>query len=312
MGDAVRRRSAVRGSIGFGAVFALVASLLTAFGSVTVTWAASAAPPPRDKVQPKLLKSFETDPRRAFWIRFDQRADLSRAEEIDDWDERGAYVYQQLAQTADASQRHVRTMLDARGIDYQPYLISNAIHVENGSRNLAINVAAADAVESVRAPSHYELIEPVEREPAADLAPDTVEWGIANINADDVWAQFGVTGEGITVASNDSGVQFDHPALVSHYRGNTGNGTFDHNYNWFDAAGNCPAAPCDLNGHGTHTMGTMVGDDGAGNQIGVAPGAKWIAANGCCPNDQALIASGEWLLAPRDLAGTNPDPSRRP
>jgi subtilisin family serine protease len=144
------------------------------------------------------------------------------------------------------------------------------------------------------------------------MTVNALEWGIANINADDVWSQFGVQGEGITIANIDTGVQFDHPALVSHYRGTTGNGTFDHNYNWFDATDNCPAAPCDLNGHGTHTMGTMVGDDGAGNQVGVAPGAKWIAANGCCPNDQALIASGEWLLAPRDLAGNNPDPSRRP
>ena len=31
--------------------------------------------------------------------------------------------------------------------------------------------------------------------------------------------------------------------------------------------------------HGTHTMGTIVGDDGGANQIGVAPGAKWIASN---------------------------------
>ena len=70
--------------------------------------------------------------------------------------------------------------------------------------------------------------------------------------------------------------------------------------------------PCDTNGHGTHTMGTMVGDDGAANQIGVAPGAKWIAANGCCPSDAALIASGQWMLAPTDLDGHNPDASKRP
>ena len=37
-----------------------------------------------------------------------------------------------------------------------------------------------------------------------------------------------------------------------------------------------PEPPCDDNGHGTHTIGTAVGDDGAGNQIGMAPGAKWI------------------------------------
>ena len=135
---------------------------------------------------------------------------------------------------------------------------------------------------------------------------------MANINADDVWNEFGVTGEGITVANIDTGVQYDHPALVGKYRGNNGDGTFDHNYNWFNAAGSCSTAPCDTNGHGTHTMGTMLGDDGAANQIGVAPGAKWIAANGCCPSDAALISSGQWMLAPTDLDGENPDTTKRP
>ncbi len=59
-------------------------------------------------------------------------------------------------------------------------------------------------------------------------------------------------------------------------------------------------------------MGTMVGDDGGTNHIGVAPGAKWIAANGCCPTDEALISSGQWMLAPTDLAGDNADPTKRP
>ena len=152
-------------------------------------------------------------------------------------------------------------------------------------------------------------------EPAAEptTAPQAIEWGIDNINADEVWNTFGVRGEGIVVANIDTGVQFDHPALVDQYRGNNGDGTFDHNYNWFDAAGSCPtAAPCDNNNHGTHTMGTMVGDDGGANQIGVAPGATWIAANGCCPSDQALIDSGEWMLAPPDLNDANPDPAMRP
>ena len=52
-------------------------------------------------------------------------------------------------------------------------------------------------------------------------------------------------------------------ALVAKYRGNHGGGNFDHNYNWWDPSAVCAsAAPCDNNGHGTHTMGTMVGDDG--------------------------------------------------
>ncbi len=140
--------------------------------------------------------------------------------------------------------------------------------------------------------------------------------GLTNIAAPRVWSEFGDRGEGIVVASVDSGVQYDHPALVGRYRGNHGDGTFDHNYNWYDPTGICPsAAPCDNAKRGTRTMGTMVGDDGAGNQIGVAPGAKWITAKGCESYDcsgTSLIAAGQWILAPTDLDGRNPRPDLHP
>src|SRR5690606_38278707 len=79
-----------------------------------------------------------------------------------------------------------------------------------------------------------------------------------------------------------------------------------HDYNWFDPAGICPsAAPCDNNDHGTHVMGTMVGANG----IGVAPGARWIAAKGCefstC-TDASLLAAGQGVLAPTDANGGHP------
>lgn len=130
-----------------------------------------------------------------------------------------------------------------------------------------------------------------------------------------MWKTLCVRGEGVVVANIDTGVDYRHPALVGQYRGNLG-GTFDHDYNWFDPSAVCPGdAPCDNNSHGTHTMGTMVGDDGDGNRIGVAPGATWIAAKGCesssC-SDRALLRSGEWVLAPTDLNGDNPRPELRP
>ena len=49
------------------------------------------------------------------------------------------------------------------------------------------------------------------------------------------------------------------------------------------ACGPNAAAPCDDQGHGTHTTGTTAGSDGGANQVGVAPGAKWI---GCRNMDQ--------------------------
>ena len=57
----------------------------------------------------------------------------------------------------------------------------------------------------------------------------------------------------------------------------------------------------------------MIGDDGAGNQIGMAPGAKWI---GCRNMD---VGNGtpatysecfEFFIAPTDSTGANPDPSK--
>lgn len=135
-------------------------------------------------------------------------------------------------------------------------------------------------------------------------------------DATEVWSGLGSTGQGIVVANLGTGVQFDHPALVNQYRGNHGD-SFDHNYNWYDPAkvcGNPSTEPCDNYGHGTHTMGTMV-DDGTGNRIGVAPGARWIAAKGCEYNScssTSLLAAGQWLLAPTDLNGQNPRPDLRP
>lgn len=275
-----------------------------------------------DKIQPELQRSLHADGSTDLWIRFTEQADLSKARQIADWAARGEAVAQALRATAATSQTNVRHLLDTEGVTYEAFWASNAIYVHDGSSKLAQRLAGRSDVEGLYEPVEYQLIKPPDdaAEPDAEAAARAeaqrqaadVEWGIANINADDVWTQFGTKGAGITVANLDTGVQFDHPALVAQYRGNLGDGTFDHNYNWFDADRRCGGAPCDRAQHGTHTMGTMVGDGGPGNRIGVAPEANWIAANGCCPSDAALVASGQWLLAPTDLNGQNPDASKRP
>jgi subtilisin family serine protease len=153
-------------------------------------------------------------------------------------------------------------------------------------------------------------------------APAGVEWNVTWVHAPGVWS-LGYSGQGIVYANADTGVQWDHPALQSHYRGWT-SAAADHNYNWWDAihetltSGTNPCglsvtAPCDDHGHGTHTTGTGIGDDGAGNQVGVAPGAQWIA----CRNMErgygrpsTYIECLEFFLAPWDLNRANPDPSR--
>ncbi|WP_255472498.1 S8 family serine peptidase, partial [Micromonospora sp. MP36] len=287
----------------------LIASAV-ALSSPAAQAAANPQPNGHDKIRPALLDKLKTKGKADFWVRFDAAADLSEASRIVDWNKRGAAVAKALRETARASQADVRTELDRAHVQYKAFWATNAIHVSDGSLKMAEQLAAEPEVQSLWPPQTYQMPEPMEGTAPAEV--NSVEWGIANINADDVWAQYGVTGAGITVANIDTGVQYDHPALVRQYRGNKGDGTFDHNYNWFDATGRCPGVPCDGNGHGTHTMGTMAGDDGGSNHIGVAPGVRWIAANGCCPSDTALIESGQWMLEPTDLHGQNPDASKRP
>ncbi|MGS2616189.1 S8 family serine peptidase [Micromonospora sp. LZ34] len=270
--------------------------------------AAAGAASPSDKIRPDLAQQLEGKTESDFWIRFTDRADLSQARAIKDWAERGTAVAEALKKTAAESQAKIRAELDGAGAKYQTFWATNAIRVSGGSLAMAQNIAAHAEVEGLYAPVVYQV--PETTKGTDEKTVNALEWGIANINADDVWSQYGVKGEGITIANIDTGVQFDHPALVNSYRGNNGDGTFDHNYNWFNAAGTC-ATPCDGDGHGTHTMGTMAGSDGT-NQIGVAPEVKWIAANGCCPSDAALVNSGQWMLEPTDLNGQNPDASKRP
>ncbi|GAA2895496.1 hypothetical protein Acy02nite_25390 [Actinoplanes cyaneus] len=290
-------------------VRALAIIIVAGAGMAVTGGVAQAAPDStgKDKVKPELAAQLAARGGGDFWVRFGERADLSAAGKIKDWDQRGTAVAAALKKTAAGSQSAVRAQLDQAGTRYETFWATNAIKVSNGSAELVRSLATHAEVEGLYAPVSIQV--PKVSEGVSKKAAAAVEWGVANINADKVWDRFGVTGEGITIASIDTGVQFDHPQLAGSYRGNNGDGTFTHDYNWYDAAGACSGgAPCDTNGHGTHTMGTMAGATG----IGVAPGVRWIAANGCCPSDTALINSGQWLLEPTDHTGANPDASKRP
>ncbi|MBB4959661.1 S8 family serine peptidase [Micromonospora polyrhachis] len=273
--------------------------------------ATAAEPGASATVSPQLVTELSTKGTTSFMVYLRERGDLSKAATKTGSDARATEVFQQLTGTAQRSQQGLRAELDERKSPYTAYWIANALRVE-GDKALVDEIAARPEVERIDHVRSYKLIKPQPAPAVAKAGTNAAEWGLTNIEAPRVWSEFGVRGEGIVVANIDSGVDYEHPALVGKYRGNLGNGTFDHNYNWFDPAGICSSdAPCDNNDHGTHTMGTMVGDDGAANQIGVAPGAKWIAAKGCESNscsDSSLLASGQWVLAPTDLNGQNPRP----
>ncbi|MGH2593444.1 MAG: S8 family serine peptidase, partial [Anaerolineae bacterium] len=256
-----------------------------------------------------LLANLLLDGEVAFLIVLDQQADLRAASAISDKAAKGRFVFDALRAVAAQTQPGLIDLLRARGAAVRPFIIVNAIGVRGNLQSL---IAAAEFPHTARivadTPIRADLPSPDKSlHPSAFmLQPSAIEWGINYINAPAIWSM-GYTGTGIVVGGQDTGVLWNHTALKNHYRGWNG-ASADHNFNWHDSIHVAPgnpcgvntSAPCDDNGHGTHTVGTIAGDDGAGNQIGVAPGVRWIAANGCCPSDDALIASGQWFLEPTD------------
>ncbi len=264
------------------------------------------------EVEPELLARFNEASESDYLIYFDAKADLSAAYGMD-WEARGWYVMETLKATADAAQANVRAYLDAQGVAYQSFWIDNIIAVEGSTRSTLDGLLAFEEIEIIRAPRVMQVIEPVQARPANPDSPEVVEPNISHVQATAVWGM-GFRGAGSVVANIDTGVRFTHQALVNQYRGNLGGNNFNHNYNWWDPY-NQFNLPTDQNGHGSHTMGTMIGDDGGTNQIGMAPEAEWIACRGCstssCGGTQ-LLACAQFMAAPWDLTGSNPDPSKRP
>ncbi|MEO6061356.1 MAG: S8 family serine peptidase [Thermoflexales bacterium] len=266
-------------------------------------------------------------------VRFVARADLPRAlagAEGASRAARGPRVVAALQAAAEAAQAAPRVALakaesDGRASRLRWFWISNAVALratpgviaELATRPDVRSVARDEARQYLRdapAPGADALANVMTR--AAAISANAVydppgatgsTWGIAKIRAGLVRHGLGVDGAGIVVANIDSGVEWTHPALMTRYRG-YGNGlVFDHLHNWIDATDGGAVYPLDGHGHGTHTMGTMVGGEG----IGVAPGARWMAARGLNSAglgfDTWLIAAMEFILAPGGDAGYAPD-----
>jgi subtilisin family serine protease len=311
-----RGRTARRaGALALVAFFALVqAAPIAAVGSSAASGTRTAAAPDA-KIERGLLKALETKAVDRFIVEFTARANLAGAARIVDRTKRTRTVFDSLRKTATTTQVGARVVVARTpGARAESFWLTNVMLV-HGDAALATKLAALPSVRVVRQEKVFPLVKPIDPKVVVEVG-ESPEWGVAKIGADQVWAE-GITGQGVTVATIDTGVDYTHPALVEHYRGNNHDGSFSHDYNWWDPTGICGDVPCDNAGHGTHTMGTIVGGDLGGPlpDIGVAPGAEWIAAKGCedfdC-SEGSLLSSGQFVIAPTDLQGNNPDPSKRP
>jgi hypothetical protein len=234
---------------------------------------------------------------RLFVILKDQ-ADLSQAAQINDLVSRRTFVYKTLTNEANSTQAGLRQTLDRFNIHYIPFYLVNAMEVDGGAliRLYLLSRPEVDRIiPSPRLRAIPQLTPPMSGKLSS--VPVNPEWNVTMIGADRVWKDFGAAGKGIVVGQSDSGVDGTHPALKDSYRGLTQGD----DYNWYDPWTNSKS-PKDQGGHGTHTLGIVLGKGG----IGIAPDAQWI---GCVNLERNLgdpplyLDCMQFMLAPFPQGG---------
>ena len=224
-----------------------------------------------------------------------EQADLAEAGDIVDVEARRRFVYETLVAHAESNQQALRETLERAGIGHTPYYLVNGLEVRGGPV-LRRWLERRPEVDRVLYNPMLRPLKPEKTGPASANAPTSPPWNLRRINAERVWVEIGVTGEGVVVGHSDSGVQWNHPELMDGYRGREG----DHDYNWFDPWYET-TAPTDWGGHGTHTLGTVLGET-----VGVAPGATWYGCANLARNlgNTALyLDCMQFMLAPFPLGG---------
>lgn len=279
----------------------------------------------QSKITDALWKK-QTEDKIEFVVYLKKQANITPAKFIKNKNEKGIFVYNSLYNNAIKTQTNLIQILDNEGILYQPFSIINAIWVK-GNFTLIQKIAKQSEVEYIFYNSPIKGADPVDidRTPIV-ISRDSSVWGIKKINVDDVWA-LGFKGQNIVVGGQDTGYGWQVPGIKNKYRGWNGS-IANHNYSWHDAIHNWhplhtdsinPCGldvtyPCDDNGHGTHTIGTIVSSDSIVN-FGVAPNAQWIGCRNMergWGSPQSYIECFEWFLAPTDLNNQNPDPTKSP
>ncbi|MFN4218290.1 MAG: S8 family serine peptidase [Candidatus Bipolaricaulia bacterium] len=318
-----------------GGRFAALALIVMAF---TLAARADRTAPAATKIMPFVQAALAQGQHADVLVILKDQARLSNTQHFTTQLERGRYVYETLTKTAQRSQQALRSELDAKGIPYRAHYLVNMIAIPNADAQLIHALAARDEVARIELnPKVKKLSMYVEPDLTPLSAPHPfpspsegrgdqgvrveekldIPWNLTLINADKVW-EMGITGKGVVVAGADTGVDWLHPALITQYRGYSGEDEIaDHNYNWFDTVENSPE-PVDPGDHGTLTLGVVVGSE-EHTRTGVAFDSQWIA----CRNmdydgygtPERYIGCMEFFLAPFPLEGdpmTDGDPSKAP
>lgn len=194
--------------------------------------------------------------------------------------ERHEQVIENLVRTSDSSLASIKAEISRiyPPAEFREFWIAQAVATKIPISILS-EIQKLHGVYSIIEDARIEYIQPVEiPNHLAKAQATSNHLGALNIPA--LWKR-GLKGRGRIVCSFDTGVEESHPALQSKWRGNH----TAHSAAWF-APNLTDPLPVDKVGHGTHTMGIMIGSTPE-DSFGVAPDAEWISA--------AVIDQGQTL-----------------
>lgn len=239
------------------------------------------------------------------WIKLPQaensaqlKAAINRASETRE----GRYqaAYDRLRTVHENSQRNVlarlgQLQLSGECRNIKPSWLANLVEVEMTAGELE-SLANRNDIETIYPVPFLTLIEPdvkIDNQSESQSVTAGVEPNLTFIKAPQAWAA-GYTGAGRVVCSFDTGVDGDHPALLSKWKGLNA----DSSAAWLDQRDQTTFPnPVLGDQHGTHVMGVLVGHAGA-DTVGVALNAKWISAAVVDITGASYIDAFEWAANP--------------